>query len=122
MQQSLIGRQRPVRELFPLCGTPNLVAQSLLAAMISPAPRVLFCGGEERGTYLTPHKAASDRTFAFACALTQARKADSLARVALTANDTPGALSPYEWTELLDQRRPFDGPVAADWRLQLEWL
>lgn len=122
VQQGLIGRQRAMREVFPLCGTPNLVAQSLLAAMIAPSPRVLFCGGEERGTYLVPHKAASDRTFAFACALTKERKDDSLARVALTASAAPGTLSLHAWTEALHQRRPFDGPVADDWRLQLEWL
>ena len=122
VQQGLIGRQQAIREVFPLCGSPALVAQALLTACTAPAPRVLFCGGDERGTYLIPHGAASDRTFAFACALTQTRTAQSLARLTLAPGGAPGELTLHSWAELLHQRRPFSGPVSVDWRLQLEWL
>lgn len=122
VQQGLIGRQRALRELFSLSGGPQITAQALLAALLAPAPRVLLCGGEERGTYLTPHGAASERTFAFAIALTTTRGPAALARVALSPSDAPGQLPLAAWVELLHQRQPFAGPIATGWRLQLEWL
>ena len=69
VQQALITRQHPVEEFFPLTGRAHLVAHAVQTALLSPVPRVLLCGGEERGTWLLEKKAASDRTFAFALAL-----------------------------------------------------
>ena len=40
VQQVLIARQQPVRELFPLGGRAQLVAHAAQAALLSPAPRV----------------------------------------------------------------------------------
>ena len=45
VQQALITRQHPVGEFFPLTGRGHLVAQALQTALLSPAPRVLVCGG-----------------------------------------------------------------------------
>jgi hypothetical protein len=122
-QQGLIGRQRSVREFFPLAGGNQLVATATQAALLSGAERVLFCGGEERGTWLVPHAAASARAFAFALALTRSRTAESLGRLALEPTaDSAGALALPEWFELLHNRRAYAGPVAPGWRLTLEWL
>src|SRR5690349_16951016 len=52
VQQELIGRQHPVNEFFPLTGRAHLVAHAVQAALLCDAPRVLLCGGEERGTWL----------------------------------------------------------------------
>src|SRR3954462_11310267 len=60
VQQALIGRQHAVGEFFPLTGRGHLVMQALQAALLSPAPRVLVCGGDERGTWLLEQRAASD--------------------------------------------------------------
>jgi hypothetical protein len=121
-QQGLIGRQRSVREFFPLAGGNQLVVTALQAALLSSVGRVLFCGGEERGTWLVPHGAASDRAFAFALALTQARTAETCGRLALeAATVVDGSLSLADWFELLHNRRPFSGAVAPGWRLILEW-
>ncbi len=121
-QQGLIGRQRSVREFFPLAGGNQLVATAAQAALLAHAERVLFCGGEERGTWLVPHAAASDRAFAFAIALTRAEGPGALGRLALEpAADGAGALALPVWFELLHHRRPFAGAVAPGWRLVLEW-
>lgn len=121
-QQGLIGRQRSVREFFPLAGGRNLVATAVQAALLAPAERVLLCGGEERGTWLAPAGMASNRAFAFALALTRARSADTLGRLALVpAPETAGALALADWFALLRDRRPFDGAVAPGWRLTLDW-
>ena len=121
-QQGLIGRQRSVREFFPLAGGNQLVATAMQAALLAAAERVLFCGGEERGTWLVPHGAASDRAFAFALALTRVRAVDSIGRLALEpVADSAGALALPDWFELLHNRRPFAGAVAPGWRLVLEW-
>lgn len=122
-QQGLIGRQRSVREFFPLAGGNQLVATATQAALLAGAERVLFCGGEERGTWLVPHAAASDRAFAFAFALTRTRAADAVGRLALEPTaDVAGALALADWFELLHNRRSFAGAVAPGWRLTLEWL
>ena len=121
-QQALIGRQRCVREFFPLAGGNQLVATAVQAALLAHAERVLFCGGEERATWLVPHGAASDRAFAFALGLTRAHAADAVGRIALEpVADAAGALALPDWFELLHNRRSFAGAVAPGWRLVLEW-
>ena len=69
VQQLMIGRQSPVDELMPLSGGSQLAFHALRAAALSPAARVVVCGGEERGSWLLEHGLASERTFAFALAL-----------------------------------------------------
>jgi hypothetical protein len=69
VQQGMIRRAQPVREFFPMAGGAFLPGQALLAAMLSPAPRVVLCGGEERGTWLREVGAAAGETFAYALAL-----------------------------------------------------
>src|SRR3954469_10215370 len=59
VQQALIGRQQAVNEFFPLTGRAHLVAHAVQTAFLSPASRVVVCGGEERGTWLLEQKAAS---------------------------------------------------------------
>lgn len=69
VQQGMIRRAQPVREFFPMAGGAFLPGQALLAAMLSPAPRAVLCGGEERGTWLREVGAAAGATFAYALAL-----------------------------------------------------
>lgn len=122
VQQSLIGRQHAVEEFFPLTGRGGLVAQAIQTAMLSPAPRVLVCGGEERGTWLLEQRAASDRTFAFAFALSRERSG-ALARVALEpAEKSEGELSLAAFFDALAARRSLDLIAAPGRRLLLEWL
>lgn len=121
VQQALIARQQSVREVFPLAGDGQMVVQALLTAMLAPAPRVLLAGGEERGTWLVEAEAASDRTFAFALALTREAGPGPMGRLALIPADGTGALSSSAWFELLHHRRPFDGPAASGWKLRLNW-
>ena len=85
VQQALIGRQRSVRELFPHAGGGQLPVQGLLTAMLSPAPRAVLVGGEERGTWLVDAKAVSDRTFAYALALTRDPGLHPLGRLTISS-------------------------------------
>jgi hypothetical protein len=159
IQQGMIGRQRSVRELFPLAGSAQMVLQSLLTAMLAPGPAAVLAGGEERGTWLTESGAVSDRSFAYAVRLAREPGPRPLGRLTLasvidsvgsrfskhtgetslrpgaTAGRPPvplkpgslaggmaeGTLSHPAWFELLHRRRPFDGPAAQGWRLQLVW-
>lgn len=130
VQQALIGRQRAVREVFPLAGGRTLTAQALLTAALSPAPRVFFAGGEERGTWLIEPFAASERTFAFALELSTQRDG-ALARVALSQTPAASPAGPDfttadglklgAWFDLLHARQPFAGTVAPGWSLELSW-
>lgn len=126
MQQGLITRQLPIGEVFPIAGSPGQVAQALLAAMLAPAPRTLFCGGEERATWLTERGAASDRTFAFALALSRPGAGPvtgkPLARVTLTPSAGRGALPLADWFTVLHTRRPFAADIAEGWHLAIAWL
>lgn len=69
VQQVLIARQQPVREVFPVTGNARLGTQALTLAALSPGERVIVCGGEERGSWLREVGSASEETFAFALAL-----------------------------------------------------
>jgi hypothetical protein len=69
VQQVLIARQQPIREFFPLTGDTQLGAHAIQTALLAPSPRVILCGGEERGTWLREQGSASEETFAFAVAL-----------------------------------------------------
>lgn len=123
VQQALITRQHPVGEFFPLTGRQHLVGHALLAAMLSPAPRVLLCGGEERGTWLLEQRAASDRTFAFALALTR-DPAGAIARVELRAVPEVAGGGEYAlptFFDALQTRQPIDAGVAPGLALKLEW-
>jgi hypothetical protein len=126
VQQALIIRQQPLRQFIPLTGGQHLVAQSLLAALLTDTPRTILCGGEERGTWLLEHGYASERTFSFALALsTQAEGA--IGRLALaeetTASPSAGtSLQLPDFFDLLHKRKPLDAIVLSGRRLVLTWL
>ena len=69
IEQVLINRGCPVRELTPLAGQPDLSAHASLAALLTPGERVLLTGGEEVGSWLRQLDAASNVGFAFALEL-----------------------------------------------------
>jgi hypothetical protein len=130
VQQVMIDRQQPVREYIPLAGGRCLAARALLTALLSPADRVVLCGGEERGGWMSEQGMASDRGFAFALALGRNRDASTQGRLRLDpiaqtergpSGDSPGAMSLSEFFDLLHARRGHRGPVSAEWRLELEW-
>lgn len=126
VQQSLITRQQPVRQFLPLTGGSRLPAQALLAAFLAGTARVIVCGGEERGTWLLEHGHASDRTFAFAFALSAASVGGALARIALECSDAPddaGSSLPLPaFFDCLHERRPVNTCVLPGRRLRLDWL
>jgi hypothetical protein len=121
VQQLMIGRQRPVRELMPLSGGSLLAFHALRASLLSPSPRSLLCGGEEKGTWLLQHQLASERTFAFAAALTREAGPDTAGSVRLFREKGDGVLGLPAFFDLLHTRTPLDGMIAPGWRLVLEW-
>lgn len=124
VQQAMITGQRPVGEFFPLTGRAHLVGHAVLTALLSGAPRVILCGGEERGTWLLEQRAASERTFAFALALTLERTG-ALARLSLAPRETapePAAFSLPEFFDAVRERRTLDRPAAPGLQLGLAWL
>ena len=121
VEQALITRQHPVGEFFPLTGRGNLPAQALQTAMLAEAPRVLVCGGEERGTWLLAQGYASARTFAFGLALTT-EPAGALARISLGRAEGPlEGLALEAFFDALAARRPLDCVAAPGVRLNLIW-
>lgn len=123
VQQALIGRQHAIREFFPMTGRAHLVVQAIQTAMLSPASRVLVCGGEERGTWLLQQGVASGRSFAFALALAR-KPTGALAKVALASASSdapPREFSLGEFFSVLKNRQPLDFVGAADVRLTLTW-
>ncbi|MEO7414005.1 MAG: hypothetical protein ABIZ81_11680 [Opitutaceae bacterium] len=123
VQQALIGRQHAIRDFFPLTGRAHLVMQAVQTALLSRAPRVLLCGGEERGTWLLQQKVASDRSFAFALALS-AQSSGAIARISLSPIPDPTAVdecSLHDFFSALRERRPLDLAGPAGLRLNLTW-
>ena len=124
VQQALIGRQHPVGEFLPCTGRRHLVAHALQAAVLSPAPRVLFCGGEERGTWLLERGIASDRTFALALELrTDPEGAQGRLAIAPAPETAPVEMLPLpEFFAALRGRQSIDQIAAPGLRLSLTWL
>lgn len=128
VQQALIARQQPIRELYPMTGYQRLTARALEVAFLTGAARTLLCGGEERGTWMLEHGAASDRTFAFAIALTE-ECSGSLGRITLTPDSSPdaaqapstGCLPLPQFFDLMRTRQPFKGLIAPGLTLELLW-
>jgi len=121
VQQVLIARQQPIGEFFPLTGHRQLVAHALQTALLAGAPRTIFCGGEERGTWLTECGVASAQTFAFAVALS-AQPSGAIGTVRLVPDGGPdGALALPEFFALLLERRPCYQVIAPGLSLDLSW-
>ena len=122
VQQALIARQQSVREFFPLTGRAQLVAHAVRTAMLAETPRVIVCGGEERGTWLREQGFASDESFAFAFALS-ATRAGALATLTLATDEAagPGQILLPEFFSALHERRALSLRVAPATRLSLTW-
>ncbi len=121
VQQGLIARQRATPEVFPMAGSPAQVGHALLAALLAPAARSIVCGGEERATWLTERRAASERTFAFAIALEAAPTGSTLGHLRLEPREGAGTLELEAWFDVLHGQRAFTGFVAPGWHLTLNW-
>jgi len=122
VQQNMIRRAQPIGEFFPMAGADYLPGQSLLAAMLSPAPRVILCGGEERGTWLTPIDAAATRSFAYGMTLARAPHPalPAAGRITLTPTAAPAEkISNATWFDHLHARKPLSAPLAPGWQLTL---
>ncbi len=121
VQQLMIARQCPVGEFLPLSGGDLLSFHALRASLLSHRERVIMCGGEETGTWLLEHGLASDRTFAFAVALTSGPGTGSAGTVRIHEADGQGSLPMPAFFDLMHGRQGFDGMIAPGWRLELEW-
>ncbi len=122
VQQGMIARQQAVAQFLPIAGSPTMIGQAVLAAMLTRAARVVLCGGEERGTWLLPHHASSERAFAFLLVVSSEPTPDAAGRIRLSPTDTPArALTPPEWFDLLHLREPFSGAIMPGWNLELSW-
>lgn len=123
VQQNLIQRQQPLREFLPLTGGDDLPALALMAALLTPSERVIFCGGEERGGWLLEQAHASDRTFAFALGLANTPE-NAIGRISLepTPLDSNSTTLPLPaFFDLLHQRHACDLSVSPGRRLIMEW-
>ena len=123
VQQNLILRQQAVRQFFPVTGAEHLPIRALLVALLCDAPRVILCGGEERGGWLLEQGRASDRTFAFALALSTSPE-NALGRISLSVPAASTFAQPSglaSFFDLLRNRQPLDAVVAEERRLRLDW-
>jgi hypothetical protein len=121
VQQALIARRQPIGEFLPLTGRRRLVAHAVQAALLAPAPRVILCGGEERGGWLQAAGAASAGTFAFALALT-AYPSGARGTLGLAASaGEEGELELPEFFAALRDRRPLRRAAAPGLEVILDW-
>ncbi len=87
VEQVLINRGWPVRELTPVAGRADLAAQAALTALLTPGERVFLTGGEELGSWLAEIGASSPLAFAFALQLDRAPGEDALGELSWTPGD-----------------------------------
>jgi hypothetical protein len=121
VQQVLVARQQPVREFFPFGGGAQIVAHAAQAALGSPLPRSIFCGGEERFSPSGHSRTSSPVGFAFALALGP-DPAGTLGSLALVeTGEAAGELTLPDFFAALRDRRPLDQSAAPGRRLILTW-
>jgi hypothetical protein len=121
VQQALIARQQPVGLLLPLTGRRQLVGHAVQAALAADSPRVLLCGGEERGAWSRAPGFSSPESFAFAMALTRKREG-ALGTLALEpCGDPCGELSLQRFFAALRDRSPLRQPMSTGMILNLTW-
>ena len=134
IEQVLINRACPVRELTPLAGQPDLSAHAALTALLTPGERVLLTGGEEVGSWMRQLDAASNVGFAFALELGPADAPDSnatgelrwseeVSRTALPL-DASAALTGdlQELFHAIHERRPMRLPCPSGGEVELTWF
>jgi hypothetical protein len=121
VQQVLIARQQPVREFFPHTGSNFLVAHALQTALSAVTPRVIFCGGEERGSWLRELGVASETSFAFALELSRERTGSIGTLALIPTDETEGGLTLAKFFDALHARQALDQRAAPGWRLSLRW-
>ena len=121
VQQWLIQRRQAVRTFFPMTGGCHLVGQALQVTLLADTARNIFCGGDERGTWLLEAEAASNRTFAFALSFSR-EPSGALGEVTLGPSDSPtGHLSLQRFFDALHRRESLAlAPGAGQW-LTLTW-
>ena len=138
IEQVLINRGCPVRELTPLAGQPDLSAQAALTALLTPGARVLLTGGEEVGAWLRKYDAASDVGFAFALELAEGPRDEAVGELRWTGQSAPPTFGGNNGAEALPQsavpgdlhelfvaireRHSLHCPSPAGGEISLEWF
>lgn len=111
-EQAMIARHQAVTEFFPLAGEDEIISQALKTAFLSPRPRTVWIGGEERGSWLLDAQSSGPATFAWALALDQVSRG-AVARVKWD----PGAIV----DKRLAARSTFGFCEALETREDLRW-
>jgi hypothetical protein len=81
VEQFLIQNQQPVTEFFPIAGGDDLILRCLSTAQLCQSEDVILCGGEERGTWLCKDGVSSEVNFAWAVAVSEADRTDSIGSI-----------------------------------------
>ena len=133
IEQVLINRGCPVRELTPLAGQPDLSAQAALTALLTPGARVVLAGGEEVGAWLRKFDAASDVGFAFALELGDGPREGAVGELRWSGErggrkaDVPPPAGPvagdlHELFAAVQGRQPMRCPSPAGGEISLQWF
>ena len=129
VEQVLINRGWPVRELTPVAGRADLAAQAALTALLTPGERVFLTGGEELGSWLAEIGASSPIAFSFALQLDRERGENALGELtwtpAVERNGASAAESNGELPDLfsaIKERRAACWPSPAGGEVALNWF
>lgn len=132
IEQVLINRGCPVRELTPLAGQPDLSAQAALTALLTPGERVLLTGGEEVGTWMRQLDAASNVGFGFALELSDAPSDHAVGELCWHPERDPAQMAGRAASSAVEgdlhalffavrDRRPLQCASPAGGEIQLSW-
>lgn len=122
-EQVLIQRQQAVRDFIPLAGQEGLIVSALDHALLPDGLPILWIGGEEKAGWLTELELASDRSFAYALALSDCPEG-AIGQIrwerAAETTDTQLLLHPA-WFEALNAREPGSWNLPEGGTLHLQW-
>lgn len=124
-EQAMIARQQAVTEFFPLAGSREIITQGLKTALLSARPRIIWLGGEEKGTWMLDAETAGATTFGWA--LTLAREPQgACGRLSWRPGPEAGFPAPAPCTarfcEALETREVLRWGSDETGHAALEWL
>lgn len=132
LESLLVMNQLPVRSVVAYCGAEKIVAQGLLAAVLSDARRVHVLGAEEAYPKLSAHGLASDQGFAYALSLEMGNDAGANGAIGELCLDTEAEapIAPIGYSPVLNSlqfhaciadRRNAVFPLEGVGRLSIHW-
>jgi len=122
VEQYLIQQKQAIEEYFPLAGGDDLVVRGLDTLQACRSDDLIFCGGEERGTWLKDLSLSSQLNFAWGLELSRNSSSDTMGRIEWDhRGDFTGVFDLLNFVSALAEQNAYQCANAEGGLLDLSW-